>query len=80
LRRNQAPHGRNLSEGDGGGDFSVGRGKTSKFLAELSQLLCGNASVFALETFSMLPAQMFDHRKIRTRLRAIQTFAHFRQE
>jgi len=73
------PHGRNLMEGDGSGDFSVAGSQTSEFLPELSQLLCGDATVFGLEAFSMLPALMFDHRKIRPRLRAIQTLAHFRQ-
>jgi hypothetical protein len=39
----------------------------------------GLVSVFRLEAQSMLPAQMLDDGEIRTRLRPIQTFRHFRQ-
>src|ERR1035437_9200342 len=50
-----------------------------KFLPELPQLFYGDATVFGLETFSMLPAQMLDDAEIRAAFGSVQTFTHFRQ-
>jgi hypothetical protein len=51
-----------------------------EFLTELRQFLCGDVTVFGLETFSVLSAQVFYDGEIRSALGAIQTFAHFRQK
>jgi hypothetical protein len=51
-----------------------------EFLPELAQLFCGDAPVFGLETFPMLPAVIFYDGEIRAAFAPIQTFAHFRQD